>query len=97
MEDVCFDALLKSSALVCEGLRELIEDITGLPFDSRPVVWKRGVDAGFGGESFIIAGDLARREDEVAGPDSAGLTCGKQESIPCTRGSLPRAESARYC
>jgi hypothetical protein len=97
MEDMRFDTMLKSGTLVGEGLRQLIEDITGLSFDCRPVVRKRGVDAGFGGEPLVVAGDLPRREDEVADPDSARLTCGKQESIPCTKGSLPRAESARYC
>src|SRR5215510_2440179 len=97
MEDVRFDAMLKSGALVCEGLRERIENITGLTFYCRPVVRKRGLDAGFGGEPFIIVGDLTRHKDEVTSPDSTGLIYGKQASIPCTKGYLPPAESARYC
>ena len=89
--------MLESSPLVGEGLCKLVEDVTGLSFDCGPVVRKRGVDAGFGGESLFVARDLARREDEVAGSNSARLICGKQESIPCTKGSLPRAELKRYC
>src|SRR5689334_21764109 len=97
MEDMRFDAMLECGPFGREGVRELAEDVVGLPLDRRTVIWKRSVDEGFGRDPRIIAGDLSRGEDEIAGPDSAGLTCGTQGSIPCMKGYRPPAESVRYC
>ena len=47
---------------------QVVEDVASLALDAGAVVRKRGVDAGLRGHAALeVAGQLARREDQVAG------------------------------
>ena len=91
LEHMRLDNMIERGAGCLEAARELLEDVTGLPLDARPVVREGGIDPRFGGDAACaaVARDLPGGEDEMAGLRRSHDGCFRSHETSAHRTDAP--------